>query len=268
MLPARPIYLLADSTRVSQIVGNLLNNACKYTDPHGRIALTLEQEGTQAVMRVKDTGIGIASDQLPHLFEMFTQVTASLPRSQSGLGIGLGLVKQLVEMHRGTVEAHSSGIGQGSEFVVRLPLFDQPNRQQTENEVETGRPPPVQSGHRLLVVDDNRDAALSLAMLLRVRGHEVQVAHNGAAALEMASSYRPHMIFLDIGMPAMDGYEVARRIRRMTELKGVVLAALTGWGQEDDRRRTGDAGFDHHLVKPPEPRDLEELLASLDQRPS
>ncbi len=265
-LPPESLPLDADPVRLAQVVGNLLTNAAKYTESNGRIWLTAQRQGEEAVLRVRDTGIGLAPDMLPHIFELFVQVDHAATRSQGGLGIGLTLVKNLVEMHHGTVEAHSEGLGAGCEFVVRLPLMPQVHRQRIEE--ENGEAPQESarsSGHRLLVVDDNRDAADSLAMLLRLQGHEVRVAHDGLAALELAEGYRPEMVFLDIGMPGMDGYEVARRLRRQPGLENIRLAALTGWGQAEDRRRTAEAGFDHHLVKPVEPNALESLLSGLRQ---
>ena len=203
---------------------------------------------------------------LPHVFELFVQADHATTRSQGGLGIGLTLVKNLVEMHRGTIEAHSAGLGQGSEFVLRLPLLVQQHQKQTEDGNGEQQREELCSGRRLLVVDDNRDAAETLAMMLRLQGHEVRVTHDGPAAIELAGSYQPEMIFLDLGMPGMDGYEVARRIRQHGDLKNVALAALTGWGQPEDRRRTMEAGFDHHLVKPVELKVLESLLNELKQR--
>ena len=198
---------------------------------------------------------------LPHVFELFVQADHSTAKAHGGLGIGLTLVKNLVEMHGGNVEAHSAGLGKGCEFVVRLPL--QKRVGPIMQEVALQKQEIAPKGHRLLVVDDNQDAALTLAMLLRLLGHQVQVAHRGAMALEIASSFQPHLVFLDLGMPGMDGYEVARRMREIPGMEKAVLAALTGWGQREDLRRTAEAGFDHHLVKPPEPRLLEELLDSL-----
>ncbi len=263
-LPPESLSLDADPVRLAQVVGNLLTNAAKYTEAHGRIRLTAQREDGEAVLRVRDSGIGIAPDMLPHIFELFVQVDHAATRSQGGLGIGLTLVKNLVEMHNGTVEAHSDGLGEGCEFVVRLPLMSKEHRQRTEEENGGAPQEPVRSsGHRLLVVDDNRDAADSLAMLLRLQGHEVRVAHDGPAALEMVKGYCPALVFLDIGMPGMDGYEVARRLRQQPGLENVRLAALTGWGQQEDRRRTAEAGFDHHLVKPVEPKALDGLLADL-----
>ena len=263
-LPPESLPLDADPVRLAQVVGNLLTNAAKYTEPHGRIWLTAEREGEMAVLRVRDNGIGIAPQMLPRIFELFVQVDHASTKAQGGLGIGLTLVKNLVEMHNGVVQARSDGLGRGSEFVVRLPIsagaFDQDRGRETGDEVCQ---PPSPSGYRLMVVDDNQDAADSLAMLLRLQGHEVRVAYSGMAALEMTKTYTPDVVFLDIGMPGMDGYETARRIREQPGLAKVVLAALTGWGQKEDRRRTAEAGFNHHLVKPPEPKAVESVLAEL-----
>jgi signal transduction histidine kinase/CheY-like chemotaxis protein len=251
-----------DPVRLSQVVGNLLMNSAKYTEPGGRISLVAGREGGEAVLRVRDNGIGIDPGMLPHIFELFVQADHGTTRSHGGLGIGLTLVKNLVELHGGVVEAHSAGLGEGCELVVRLPL--QVAERPAAGERELGGPAAVApSGHRILVVDDNQDAALTLALLLRWQGHEVEVAHDGAAALETVTSFRPALVLLDIGMPGMDGYEVARRIRATPELKNVVLAALTGWGQPEDLRRSAQAGFDHHLVKPLEAKVLERLLAEL-----
>jgi PAS domain S-box-containing protein len=264
-LPPESLPLDADPVRLAQVVGNLLTNAAKYTEPNGHIWLSARREAAEAVLRVRDDGIGIAPDVLPHVFELFVQVDHAATRSQGGLGIGLTLVKNLVEMHHGTVEARSGGLGRGCEFVVRLPISDRepPEPAGTAGDGRVQEPRP--SGHRLLVVDDNRDAADSLAMLLRLQGHEVRVTHDGPAALGLAPTFRPDVVFLDIGMPGMDGYEVARRLRQQPGLEKVVLAALTGWGQKEDRRRTADAGFDHHLVKPPEPKAVVDILADLKQ---
>ena len=262
-LPSESLLLDADPVRLVQVIGNLLTNAAKYTEANGHIGLTARREGDQAVVRVWDDGIGIAPDMLPQVFELFVQVDHASTKSQGGLGIGLTLVKNLVEMHNGTVEARSDGLGKGSEFVFRLPLMVPERQPQKKENGELQQEPARSSGHRLLVVDDNQDAAISLAMLLRLQGHEVQVAHSGPAALEMSKTYTPDVVFLDIGMPGMDGYEVARRLRQQPGMENVVLAALTGWGQQEDRRRTADAGFNHHLVKPPESKAVESVLAQL-----
>jgi PAS domain S-box-containing protein len=262
-LPPDALLLDADPVRLAQVVGNLLTNAAKYTEAKGHIWLTARREGDHAVLSVRDMGIGIAPAMLTHIFELFVQADNASTKSQGGLGIGLTLVKNLVEMHSGTVEARSAGLGKGSEFLVRLPLMVQNRQPQNDEAKEEQQQETSPSGHRLLVVDDNIDAANSLAMLLRLKGHEVQVAHDGPSALELAKSYRPDMVLLDIGMPVMDGNYVARRMRQTPGLENTILAALTGWGQEEDRRRSAEAGFNYHLVKPPEPKALESLLAGL-----
>jgi signal transduction histidine kinase/ActR/RegA family two-component response regulator len=267
-LPDESLLMNADPIRLAQVIGNLLTNAAKYTEASGRIGITANKEGNHVVLRIRDNGIGIAPDMLPHIFELFVQVDHAATRSQGGLGIGLTLVKNLVEMHQGKVEAHSGGLGKGSEFVVRLPLLTQERPKSTEKENEEHPHESARaSGHRLLVVDDNDDAATSLAMLLKLQGHEVRIANDGPSALKLATSYRPSVVFLDIGMPGMDGYEVARRMRGTPGLENIILAALTGWGQKEDRRRTAEAGFDYHLVKPAGLTAVESLLAGLN-RPS
>ncbi len=257
-LPPKPTYLNADPIRLTQVVGNLLNNACKFTEKGGRIRLTVEREGKQAVIRVQDTGIGMAAEQLSRVFEMFTQVDTSLERSRDGLGIGLTLVKNLVEMHAGTVEARSAGVGQGSEFIVHLPIPSEPLPTLSQHPSGAKLRKTVQ--RRILVVDDSHDAAKSLAMLLRLSGHEVHTAHDGLEAVEAAARLQPDVILLDIGLPCLDGYEAARRIREQERDKGLVLVALTGWGQEEDRRRSEEAGFDAHMVKPVDLDALSNLL--------
>jgi CheY-like chemotaxis protein len=223
------------------------------------------REGSQAALRVRDNGIGIAPALLPHVFDLFVQGEQAGGRSQGGLGIGLTLVKNLVELHGGTVEAESPGIGQGAVFTVRLAVMQDAQDAPVPGERLVHRAP--SSGRRVLVVDDNRDAAESLAMLLRAKGHEVHVAYDGASALRLAQAHYPAIVFLDLGMPGMDGYEVARRMRETPALAGTVLAALTGWGQAEARRRSAHAGFQHHLVKPPDAEALEKLLAQLEAAP-
>lgn len=263
--PAAPIRLDADPTRLEQILDNVLTNAVKYTDPGGQIWVSAEQAGTEAVVCVRDTGIGIDANMLSHIFEMFVQVDRLPGRAQGGLGIGLGLVKSLVELHGGRIEARSAGKGQGSEFVIHLPALSReavrqarpPGEDQAQGEGALAR-------RRILVVDDNIDAANSLAKLLnRLYGQETRVAFDGPSALAVTTSFRPHLLLLDIGMPGMDGYEVARRLRERSETKGLLLVALTGWGQETDRQRSREAGFDQHLVKPVAPADLRALLEGL-----
>jgi signal transduction histidine kinase/ActR/RegA family two-component response regulator len=260
ILPPQPIHLNGDPTRLAQVVGNLLNNACKFTDEGGHIRLTVEREGREAVIRVRDSGIGIAPEHLPHLFEMFTQVDTSLERSRDGLGIGLTLVKTLVEMHDGTVAAQSDGPGRGSEFVVRLPISVETTRPASRAVV---REPAPASGRRILIVDDNEDGADSLAMLLQLGGHETYIAHDGIEAVGAAERLRPDAVLLDIGLPKLNGYEVCRRIREQPWGKDLVLMAVTGWGQEEDRHRSRAAGFNTHIVKPVDPEAVMKLLASL-----
>lgn len=241
---AEPLILEADPVRLAQIVGNLVSNGAKYTGEHGQIWITADREGRQARISVCDNGIGIAPERLSWVFEMFTQVHSA---RSAGLGIGLALTRALVELHGGTIEARSGGIGQGSEFIVRLPMAVHrnmaPRRRKEGNAI-------VLSGHRLLVVDDNRDAAKSLGTLLEILGAEVQITYDGDSALELVATFQPTAVFLDIGMPGMDGYEVARRIRAHDTIGNTLLVAVTGWSQNEDRQRAQDAGFDYHLVKP------------------
>jgi CheY-like chemotaxis protein/two-component sensor histidine kinase len=256
-LPPPPVYLNADPTRLAQVVANLLNNACKFTEKGGRIRLIAGSDGRQALIQVQDTGIGIAADQLSRIFEMFTQVDTSVERSRDGLGLGLTLVKSLVEMHGGTVEARSVGVGQGSEFVVRLPILA--GTHELPPKVPLSEPP--RTTRRVLVVDDNRDSAESLAILAQLAGHETRIAYDGFTAVEAAATFRPEVILLDIGLPDLNGFDTARRIREQPWGKNIVLLALTGWGQEEDRRKSKDAGFDHHMVKPVDHAALIRLLA-------
>jgi CheY-like chemotaxis protein len=261
-LPPEPLRLEADPTRLEQVVANLFNNAAKYTPNGGHIWLAASQEGSELVLRVRDTGVGIAGDILPRIFEAFVQSDRVLHHSQGGLGIGLTLVRSLVEMHGGSVTAHSEGPGRGSEFVVRLPTLSPQQRIPGARAVgEASEPAGTASRRRILVVDDNVDAAESLAILLRMEGHDVWVAHDGLAALAAVEADPPELVFLDIGMPVLNGYEVAQRLRQRHDLGNLVLVAMTGWGQEEDRRRSQEAGFDHHLVKPAEPDALRQLLA-------
>jgi len=262
-LPPESLLVDADPVRLAQVVGNLLTNAAKYTEANGQIWLAAQRDGDDVVLKIRDTGIGIAPDMLPHVFELFVQVDHASAKAQGGLGIGLTLVKNLVEMHGGTVEAHSAGLGKGCEFVVRLPLLLEERQEPIDEGNGSQQQYVSSSGHRLMVVDDNKDAAVSLAMLLRLQGHEVRVVHDGVSALELANDYLPALIFLDIGMPGMDGFEVASRVRQTPGMERTVLVALTGWGQQEDRRRTAEAGFHHHLVKPPEPKAVEGLIAGL-----
>ena len=263
-LPPGKIYLNADLTRLSQVLMNLLNNAAKYTLQGGRISLCAERKGASVVVRVADNGIGIAADHLSKLFDMFYQADRSYEQSQGGLGIGLTLVKRLVEMHGGAVEAHSAGLNQGSEFTVRLPIMiDKPARL-----VESGDgQPALTTACRILVVDDYRNSAETLAKLLASDGNEVQVAHDGLEAIAVAENFRPGIALLDLGMPKLNGYETARKMREHPWGKDIVLIAVTGWGQEDSRRRSEEAGFDAHLLKPVAYPELLKLLARFADRP-
>jgi len=265
-LPGESIRLDGDPTRLEQVLWNLLNNSAKYTEPGGEITLKVELDGGEVLLRVRDTGVGIKTQMLPKVFGMFVQVDDHKGHSQGGLGIGLSLVRTLVEMHGGSIVAHSKGPGLGSEFVIRLPILP---RNKAESRVEVRAPLDRASdrplARRILVVDDNVDAARSLARLLtRVYGQEVRVAHDGPTALDLAGEFSPEVILLDIGLPGMDGYEVARRLRNQQAFRRVLLVALTGWGQEDDLARSREAGFNHHLVKPANPDIIRDLLIHQD----
>jgi PAS domain S-box-containing protein len=265
-LPNAPLWVEGDIIRLSQVVVNLLNNAAKFTPERGRIRLTAEREDSEVAIRVRDTGIGIPADLMPKIFELFTQGDHSLDRSQGGLGIGLTLVHRLVEMHGGTVRAHSPGLNRGSEFVIRLPaLIVQPS---PGDEASGGQEAADERAatRRVLVVDDNEDAAETMAILFQFWGHEVRTAYDGPTALTVAAEYQPEIVLLDIGLPGMTGYEVAQQLRRMPGLESVLLVAVTGYGQEQDRRRSREAGFDWHLVKPVDPAELQSLIASAASR--
>jgi len=262
-LPERPLWLVVDAGRLEQVLVNLLNNAAKYTDEGGQIELSVTEDRGEVTIRVRDNGIGIARPLLSRIFDPFTQAERSLDRSEGGLGIGLTLAQRVIELHGGKIEAHSEGAGQGSEFVIRLPV-------PTSQPAHEGTPPPTaqkpSTAWRILVVDDNVDAADSLAMLFTIAGHDARVAYSSEVALELATEYRPDFVLLDIGLPGMDGYEVARRLRQRSELENLRLIALTGYGQDTDRARSVEAGFDHHVVKPVEFESLSSLLASLAAR--
>ena len=263
-LPDEPLWVEGDSTRLSQVVLNLLNNAAKFTPEGGRISLEAAKSagGDEVVIRVRDTGIGIPADFLPRIFDLFAQGDRSLDRAEGGLGLGLTLVKRLVEVHGGSVEAKSEGPGRGSEVVVRLPfLAEHPGTNEMPQVQEPGvtRTCP----RRVLIVDDNRDASETLEMLLQLWGYEVRSVHGGIEALEVAPEYRPEVVLLDIGLPGMSGYDVAQRLREVPGFGEVVLVAVTGYGQDNDRSRSREAGFDHHLVKPVDPEKLQALIASV-----
>lgn len=261
-LPPRPVHVDGDRTRLAQVFANLLNNSAKYTVRGGRIWLTVEPQGSDVVVKVKDNGIGIPTERLPRVFEMFAQLDRSLERSQGGLGIGLSLVRGLVEMHGGRVEVSSDGPGKGCEFVVRLSVLLAPGRgPQRENGVPNHWN--CSSNYRILVVDDLRDSAISLSMLLKIMGHTTKTAHDGLEAVKVAEAFQPDVALLDIGLPKLNGYEVCRRIRQQPWGENMVLIALTGWGQDEDKRLSKEAGFNFHMVKPVDPAALEKLLAGL-----
>lgn len=259
-LRADRLWLNADPTRLGQIVENLLTNACKYTESGGHIGVMVEAKDDEAVLRVRDDGVGISAELLPHLFDLFSQGEVSLARSEGGLGIGLSLVKRLVAAHGGTVEVESNGCERGSEFVVRLPLAGEAEVIDEEEDCGPDDDQPT-APLRILVVDDNVDAAKMTAILLSASGHELRMVHSGPAALDVSREFHPQVVLLDIGLPGMDGYEVARRFRKNPQFQGVTLVALTGYGQESDRQQAIRAGFDHHLTKPVEFAELKKLLA-------
>jgi CheY-like chemotaxis protein/anti-sigma regulatory factor (Ser/Thr protein kinase) len=254
-LPPEPIELDADLTRLAQVFSNLLNNAAKFTERGGQIAVVAQREGSDVVVSVRDNGIGVPQDKLSSVFDLFMQLDRSLERSRTGLGIGLTMVKRLVEMHGGSVTAHSDGPGRGCEFVVRLPIPTSAAGTQSPEAADEVYSEP-RSGRRVLVVDDNDDSATSLGMMLGAMGYEVRTAADGLAGLHAAEEFRPDVALLDIGMPRMNGYDLARRIREQPWGKSAVLIAVTGWGQVEDRERTIEAGFDEHLVKPVDPASL------------
>jgi PAS domain S-box-containing protein len=260
-LPAGPVWLRADPARLAQVFGNLFNNASRYSPAGATITVSARAEADDVVVSVRDNGIGIPPDKLEEIFDMFMQLDRTHAQAQGGLGIGLTLAKRLVQMHGGTIEARSEGAGLGSEFLVRLPVVKAPAAS-----AQPARGPLDAAARRVLVVDDNADAAMSLAMLLQIAGNETHVVHDGLAALDAAREFRPNVMLLDIGMPKLDGYEVCRRLRSQPWGAEIFVIALTGWGQEDDRRKSAAAGFDGHLVKPIEPEMLSNLLATLPAR--
>lgn len=259
-LPSEPLRLDADPVRLGQVFINLLNNAAKYTKPGGHIWLTAKREGSDAVVSVRDDGMGIPGNMLTKIFDLFAQVDRSLEQSRGGLGIGLTLVRRLVHMHDGSIKANSAGLDKGSEFIVRLPLIPPPL--ELPPKIETQKVKGL-SGCRILVVDDNRDSADSMGDLLEIMRNEVRIAYDGLEAVEAAEAFRPELVLLDIGLPKLNGYDVARRIRQQPWGRDVILVALTGWGQDEDRHRSHEAGFNLHIVKPVELTVLEKLLAGL-----
>jgi PAS domain S-box-containing protein len=259
-VPEEPTYVDADKTRLAQAISNLVNNAIKYSDPGSPIWVTAEHCGNEAVITVKDRGIGIEAAMLGRVFDMFTQIDRSLEQSQGGLGVGLNIVKQLIELHGGTVTARSAGLGKGSEFSIHLPVVLAVHQQQNANGDESVV---TSTRHRILVVDDNRDAAGSMAMMLTMMGNEVRTAHDGVEGIQVAETFVPDLILLDIGMPKLNGFDTCRRIRAQPWGKNVVIVALTGWGQDEDKQRSQEAGFDSHVVKPVDPATLEKVLEGL-----
>jgi CheY-like chemotaxis protein len=261
-LPQKPVYLDADLTRLAQVFSNLLTNSAKYTGRGGQIWLTAERRGGEAAVTVRDDGIGIPPEALGKIFDMFSQVDRSTERSAGGLGIGLALVKGLVEMHGGTVTAHSEGEGKGSTFNVTLPVLA--DRQEAATAAALASDDGwAAAGRRILVVDDNRDGADSLAMMLRLLGNEVRTANDGLEAVEQAEEFRPEVMLMDVGMPRLNGLDATRRIRGHDWGKVITVIALTGWGQDGDKERSREAGCDGHLVKPVNLPDLQKLLAEL-----
>jgi len=261
-LPEQPVAVDGDITRLSQVVGNLLNNAAKYTDAGGQLQVSVEREGEDAVIRVQDNGMGISAHMLQKVFDLFTQASRAIDRQSGGLGIGLALVRRLVALHGGRVSAHSAGLGRGTEMIVRLPIGIEPRPASVPSpEPEESTAPAFRSG-RILIVDDNRDAADSMALSVQLAGHTVSTAYDGQEGLQLAFAFAPDLVLLDLGMPGLNGFEIAQRIRREAWGQRLTLIALTGWGQEQDRRRTKEAGFNAHLTKPVSPSELLTVLAT------
>ncbi len=265
-LPDESLAVDGDRTRLVQVIANILHNAAKFMEPRGKIRLTVTRDANHVVIKVSDTGIGIAPEILPTIFELFTQAHTRAERSEGGLGIGLALIRRLTEMHGGTVTAYSEGPGRGTELTVRLPVLAAHLATDVHEPVATPDLPQIPS-RRILVADDNDDAAESLTLRLQLAGHDVRTAHNGAEALAIAGEFKPQIVLLDLGMPKMDGYATAREIRKRPWGKHATLIALTGWGQEKDRQRTEEAGFDRHLVKPVAEVELFEALAFVRPQP-
>jgi CheY-like chemotaxis protein len=260
-LAHEPLLVDGDLARLSQVVLNLLNNAIKYTPDGGRIEVEAAREAELAIVRVKDTGIGMSADLLPRVFDLFVQGERTLDRAEGGLGLGLTLVKRLVTLHGGDIVALSEGRGRGSEFVIRIPALTQ--KPATSRTDLAARPLQPREHKRVLVVDDNRDSADTMAALLRAWGHDVRTLYDGQSMLSIVDEYEPDVVLLDIGLPKINGYELARQLRQSGGSRRIVLVAVTGYGQDDDRRRVREAGFDHHLLKPLEPEALEKIIDSV-----
>ena len=265
-IPSEPICVDGDATRLSQIIVNLLNNAAKYTPEGGRIEVSARAEGHDAIICVRDNGVGIAAEFLPKIFDLFAQGDRTLDRSEGGLGIGLTLVRRLVEMHGGSVEASSDGVGLGTEFRVTLPLHERAAHDTSATETSSKDISDTGAAMRVLIVDDNVDAAISMMLFVRMWGYDARMAHDGVSAVEAAGAYHPDVVLLDIGLPRLDGFEVASRLREDRSLDSVPLIAVTGYGQEEDRRRTREAGFAHHFVKPVDPEKLRAVLRSVHEQ--
>jgi len=261
-IPSEPIDVDADELRLAQVLSNLLNNAAKYTDPGGKICLTAERHENNIIIRIKDTGIGIPPDKLSEIFEMFSQLQRSLEQTRQGLGVGLTLVKRLVEMHAGTIEARSEGLGKGAEFIVRLPIVEERAAEATPP-AKNGVHQPKISPLRILIADDHVISNESLARVLQLMGHEIRSAYDGEEAFAAAKQFEPRVALLDIGMPKLNGYDLCRRIREQPWGKSMILVALTGWGGERDRQKGLEAGFNGHLTKPVPPELLEKLIATM-----
>ena len=265
LFPPDPVFVDGDLTRLAQVFINLLNNATKYTADGGHIWLAVERQDSEVIVSVRDTGIGIAAEHLPHLFEMFSQAAPALERSGGGLGIGLALARGVVKMHGGSIEARSKGLGEGSEFIVRLPVAEAPGPSQPKTSSTESQQGPK---WRVLVADDDHDSADSLSLLLTLKGYEVWTAHDGLEAVQAAATHHPDVALLDIAMPKLNGYEVASQIREQPWGKSMLLVAITGWGQDDDKQRALGAGFDRHLTKPVALDDLKRLLTDHKQTSS
>jgi CheY-like chemotaxis protein/anti-sigma regulatory factor (Ser/Thr protein kinase) len=259
-MPDTPVWMKGDFARLAQVLANLLNNAAKYTPEGGAISLVAELSEGQVVMTVRDNGMGIDRDLLPRVFDLFSQGERSLDRSLGGLGVGLTVVQRLVELHQGRVEVTSEGPGRGSEFRVVLPCISEVPQAGAAAEKNSHEPEKMQRGTRVLVVDDNADAAESIAVLLRMEGHEVKTVSDGAQAIACSQVFAPSAVVLDIGLPGMSGYDVARRLRELPATRNAVFIALTGYGQREDRKLASEAGFQHHFIKPADPRAIHEVI--------
>jgi CheY-like chemotaxis protein len=262
-VPDEPIELEGDLGRLAQVFANLLNNASKFTDRGGRIEVIVERRGGEAIVTIRDNGIGIDTGQMAHIFELFQQVDQSLEKGQGGLGVGLSLARSFVEMHGGRIEARSDGLGQGSAFVVSLPVRAAAPGARKGSAAEPATIAPGRHRRRILIADDNVDSSFVMAAALRAAGHEVQTTHDGRTAVEIVRSFRPDLAILDIGMPQLNGYDAARQIRQEAPAVRPTLVAITGWGQDEDRRRAFDAGFDRHLTKPVDLRIIQQLIDDL-----